>query len=178
VNSPLDESYFQWLYGQVADPKETRPGLTYWNLLRELYKTEFSWTVHHDDNRVEDGKELRAEFSQEKGLYDYGLLDPGWMSLGCSMLELLIGLSRRLAFDGGFEPADWFWRMLENIGLHLQTDSPKFPREDISEILDRIIWRKYEYNGHGGLFPLRDPMADQREKELWYQMQAYLIENC
>lgn len=175
MSLPLDELYFRWLYEQAADITETRPDLSYWNLFRQLYTTEFVWTIPHDDNRVEDGRDLRQEFADQ---LEIEIHDASWLTLGCSMLELLIGLSRRLAFDGGFEPADWFWRMLENIGLHLQTDISKFPREDISEILDRIIWRKYEYNGHGGLFPLRDPMADQREKELWYQMQAYLIENC
>jgi hypothetical protein len=179
VNTPLDELYFVWLYGQVADPEETRKSRTYWGLLRQLYTKEFAWYVPNDDNRAEDGKELRIDFARESDYYDYaGVLDPMWESIGCSMLELLIGLSRRLAFQGGGESRDWFWRLIKNIGLHVHTDLRKFPRVDVDEKLDGIIWRKYEYNGHGGLFPLREPYADQREIELWYQLQAYVIQDC
>jgi hypothetical protein len=179
VNPPLDESYFRWLYSQVCDVEEIRPSRTYWGLLRQLYVTEFVWIIPNDDNRADDGKDLRAFFAKEMGLYDYaGIIDPVWESLGCSMLELLIGLSRRLSFQAEGEPRVWFWRLIKNANLLLDCDLRKFPRAEISEKLDRIIWRKYEYNGHGGLFPLRDSYADQREVELWYQMQAYVIQNC
>jgi hypothetical protein len=175
VSPPLDESYFQWLYGQVADPEESKPSRTHWGLLKQLYTKEFAWFVPNDDNRAEDGKALRAEFIEES---DIPYVDESWLTLGCSMLELLIGLSRRLTFQAEGEPRDWFWRLIKNAGLHVHSDRQKFPRVDVDQKLDGIIWRKYEYNGHGGLFPLSYSYADQTEVELWYQLQAYLIENC
>jgi len=173
VKAPIDELYFNWLYSQVADPRVKILSRTYWRLMKILYQKEFFWTVPNDDNRIEDGKDLRHEFVAQEQLEN---VDLGWMQLGCSFLELLVALSRRLAFEAEGEPADWFWHMLENIGLHIYTDRDALPFQDIDEILDQVIWRKYKHNGVGGLFPLEGPCQDQREIELWYQLSAYILE--
>jgi hypothetical protein len=175
VKSPLDELYLTWLYGQVANVNETDPSQTYWGLFKQLYTTEFVWLVPHDDNRIEDGKHLRLEFAGQLDLDD---IEPGWVSLGCSMLELYLGLARRLSFQAGGEARIWFSVLIRNTDLHMYNDTQKFPGKEVSEILDRIIWRKYNYNGHGGLFPLNEAIEDQREIELWYQMHSYLNEHC
>jgi len=98
------------------------------------------------------------------------------MSLGCSFLEMLVALSRRLAFQEEREPRDWFWEMMDNLGLAKHTDDYDYSEEEVNDILDRVIWRTYYTNGEGGLFPLRHASADQRHIELWYQMCAYLLE--
>ena len=60
---PLEETYFKWLAVQVVVNTRLRnPRQTNWEILRQLHSTEFLWRVHNDDNRVEDGKELRSEF--------------------------------------------------------------------------------------------------------------------
>lgn len=172
---PLDELYFRWLYAQVSNVKLKNPSRTHWSLLKLLHTKEFVWFVPNDDNRLEDGRYLREEF-----VYDQRLLDveQNWMELGCSMLEMLIGLSRRLYFEeDGFTIDEWFWRLLENLGLHGLTDRGGWSEQDVDEILDDVIWRTYEPDGHGGLFPLVEPHEDQREVELWYQMSEYLLEN-
>ncbi len=94
------------------------------------------------------------------------------------MLEMLIGLSRRLSFDADGEPSVWFWHLIETVDLQQYNDHNynNKSQRDIDEILDRIIWRTYKPDGRGGLFPLRNPIHDQREVELWYQLSAYLIE--
>lgn len=69
MDGPLDEQYLKWLYRQVASSKYRNPARTYWSLLRQLYTTEFVWTVPNDDNRVEDGRDLRYEFLK-KLVYD------------------------------------------------------------------------------------------------------------
>src|SRR5678815_5821071 len=79
-----------------------------------LYIKEFVWIVPNDDNRVADGRDLRYEFVDQSGLDD---VDPGWINLGCSMFELLVGLSRRLSFEADGRVHQWFWRLLNNIGL-------------------------------------------------------------
>jgi len=173
VKAPLDELYLNWLYAQVADSSVDVPSRTYWRLLKLLYTKEFVWFVPNDDNRIEDGKDLRCEFADQERLK---IVDRGWMRLGCSFLELLIALSRRLAFEADGEPRDWFWHMLENIGLHIYNDSRPLPFQDIDEILDQVIWRTYKPNGVGGLFPLEGPCQDQRDIELWYQLSAYILE--
>lgn len=173
MDEPLDELYLKWLYSQVGNVKLKNPARTYWKLIRQLYTKEFVWIIPNDDNRLADGRDLRDEFVEKSDLYD---VDPIWMSLGCSMLEMLIGLSRRLSFEDD-QPADeWFWHLLGNLNLHELSDDIKFDLEDVDEILDEVIWRTYDPDGHGGLFPLKDPEEDQREVEIWYQLSAYLLE--
>lgn len=171
----LDSLYFEWLYGQVADPEIREPSLTYWELLRQLFTTEFKWRVHNDENRLQDGKALRLEFVRKSALDG---VNPQWMNIGCSVLELLVGLSRHLAFLADGEPPFWFWQITENLGIRRYTDHvyDDDVRLDVAAILDHFIERRYQYNGAGGLFPLKHPHADQRGVELWYQMSAYILE--
>ncbi len=172
-SQPLDELYFRWLYRQVADPHSKDLSLSYWKLLKELFSREFTWTVPHDDNRAEDGKELRSEFIHEE---DLTRVDQTWMEVGCSMLEMMVGLSRRLSFEADGPPYYWFWMLMDNIGLGGLSDNRRLPKKKIEETLDRVIFRTYKRNGLGGLFPLAKTRKDQRKVELWYQMAEYLQE--
>jgi hypothetical protein len=179
MDEPLDELYFKWLYSQVGDPRIKNPNRTYWKLLLQLYKKEFIWFVANDDNRIADGTDLRYEFVDAAGLQD---VDDAWIRMGCSMFELLIGLSRRLAFEAEGEPRDWFWHLVENLGLILITDSRMNKdyagsyAELIDLVLDRVIYRNYNPDGSGGLFPLQHTEKDQRKVELWYQLSEYVLE--
>ena len=46
-----------------------------------------------------------------------------------------------------------------------------------SERLNTFIYREYERNGKGGMFPLKTPSGNQKKVQLWYQLAEYLIEN-
>lgn len=176
MEAPLDERYFIWLYSQVGSVKLKNRAKTHWNLLSQLHKKEFVWVVPNDDNREEDGKCLRHEFLDET---EAKLVDQEWLDQSCSMLEMLIALSRRLAFEDDGSCADWFWHLIQVLELNRYTDG-HFSETDaavIDGVLDRVIWRRYRPNGHGGLFPLRRPEQDQRDVEIWYQLSAYLLEN-
>lgn len=174
MSHALDELYLTWLYGQIADVEVANPSRTFWNLAQAMFTKEFVWFIPNDDNRVEDGRYLRCEFLEDLGL-DEEDTDPDWMHLGCSMLEMLIGLSRRLSFQGEGEPRDWFWTLVDNLGLRYD-DRKRFPAARVEEVLDNVIWRTYRPDGVGGLFPLKHPDRDQRDVELWYQLSAYLLE--
>ena len=171
----LDDRYFEWLYGHIAAIRNRNPARSYWHLARLLYTTAFLWNVHNDDNRAEDGKELRYEFAEERNI---DIQDPAWMDMDCSMLEMLIALSRRAAFESPGEPGDWFWKFVQNMELDKYTDAVwnlGIERE-VEDRLERVIFRKYGADGMGGIFPLRYPRGDQRMIELWYQLSAYLLE--
>lgn len=145
--------------------------------MNQLYRKEFVWFVPNDDNRIIDGHEVRDEFLSDEDIHN---LDETWIDLGCSMLEMLIALARRVAFLEDEDARDWFWILVKNAGItdcndRAYRDNPHL-EHTIDHILDRVIWRKYEYNGEGGLFPLRNPERDQRQVELWYQLSAYLNE--
>lgn len=173
THAPLDELYFTWLYAQVGSVTERNPSRSYWKVLRQLYTKEFIWIIPHDDNRAEDGRNLRIDFLEYEDIRD---ADPEWLHMPCSMLELLMGLAQRLAFQMDGEPARWFWHLMENLGLELYNDNSLVPEKEIDRKLDDVIWRTYRRNGNGGLFPLRRSHRDQRYVELWDQMHAYLLE--
>lgn len=176
MNGTLDDRYLEWLYGLVASVRNRNPARSHWSLVKQLYTKEFVWLIANDDNRVEDGRDLRLEFLDQQG---YDQVDSGWIDLGCSMLEMLVALARRAAYEAGGSPGAWFWRMLDNIGLQGYNDS-NFNEDsalEVDEILDRVIFRTYAVDGSGGLFPLKEPAPDQRKVELWYQLNAYLLES-
>lgn len=177
---PLDELYFRWLYGLVAPVEETEKSLTYWKLLKQLFTIEFLWLIPRDENRLEDGQALRKEFLAEQGI-DVLDVDPDWMDMGCSVLELMVGLSRHLAFEDMGEtpgsPHYWFWRLVENVGLRSYNDGVRrYPRQHIEDTIYAVIFRQYTRHGLGGFFPLEGPCEDQRGVELWYQLSAYVLE--
>ncbi len=94
------------------------------------------------------------------------------------MLELLIILSRQLSFEMDDGADAWFWHLVQVLDFQQFHDRnfDDFSREEIATTLERVIWRTYEPNGEGGLFPLRNEERDQRKVELWYQLNAYLLE--
>lgn len=173
MSRPLDELYFDWLYDQVGADSDTRSRKTYKKLLTQLFFKEFVWIVPNDDNRAEDGKDLRREFLEGRGIRD---VNDDWIVIGCSMLELFIGLSRRLSFEADGDPRDWFWKLIQNAKLQRFSDNSRYSKNSVDEILDRLIWRTYNSDGQGGLFPLTRAHEDQRDVELWYQLSAYLLE--
>jgi hypothetical protein len=175
TTEPLEHAYFEWLAVQVVNTRLRNPRQTSWHLLKQLYTTEFKWSIHNDDNRVADGKELRSEFldlNREQA-------EPDWMTQGCSFLEMLIALSRRLSFQTeGVSPAEWFWHLLGNVELHISDwDYESLRMHDyVDQVLQRLNNRTYNANGRGGLFPLHESDIDQTQVELWYQMNYYLLE--
>lgn len=174
MSESLDNLYLPWLYQQVGgrSVKETDRSRTHWELLRQLYSTQFIWLIPNDDNRAEDGRLLRFEFVEDKGFYE---VDPDWMGLGCSFLEMLVGLARRLSFEAEGSHRVWFWHLIENLGLTDHTDRRRWSHAEVEDKVNTVIWRTFSYDGHGGLFPLKQATRDQREVEIWYQMNSYLL---
>jgi hypothetical protein len=172
-----DDLYLEWLYGKVAAVSNKNPNRSWWWLCRRLYSTEFIWLVANDDNRAMDGQVLREEFiSEHKDLK----LDEDWILMGCSVLEMLIAIAMRAEYiSTDILLGDWFKSFMINLGLDKFNDA-SFKGSDnrkVDEIIERFIFRNYAPDGTGGLFPLKDPPADQRKVELWYQLNGYILEN-
>jgi hypothetical protein len=172
ISGTLDDLYLTWLYSQVKVVRTRRSSATYWNLFRQLFEIEFVWFVPNDDNRAADGRELRREWMTITGKE----VDPDWLGLGCSFLELLIGLSRRLAFEGGNDGPSWFWKLIINLELLGCHDKSDFDPEYVEDVTHAVIFRTYDSNGNGGLFPLDHTNNDQRQVEIWYQLSEYLLQ--
>lgn len=136
-----------------------------------MHDKEFVWLIPNDDNRIADGLDIRHEFFMR-------YKNRAIISQGCSVLEVMIGLSRRLAFMAGGTEEDWAWALLKNLGLDKMSGHiGRIRAVQIDDILERLIWRTYDPDGCGGFFPLAWPRKDQREVEIWYQMSAYIEEN-
>jgi hypothetical protein len=174
----LDEAYFDWLYAQVGLGKRVKLSQSYRLLLRALFTKEFIWLVPNDDNRIADGKDLRFEFLETRGIPGSRISDQegNWTEMGCSMLELFIGLAHRCSFetDEPFEP--WFWQILKNIEIDGFNDARPFDKELVDAKLDAVIWRTFDKSGNGSIFPLHDTNQNQRKIELWYLLSQYILE--
>lgn len=172
MNELVEHLYFNWLCAKVLNMKEVDSSPTHWQLLTRIHRTEFVWIVSGDDNRAEDGKELRRDFILEAELPD----DEEWrLIIGCSVLEMLIAFARRAEFQDETPTHIWFWEFIRNLGLN-DFDDNHFDPYAVDDILQNFIWRTYEPTGLGGLFPIEDPMSDQREVEIWYQFCEYLVD--
>lgn len=171
----MKNRYFDFLCNIVGRTYE------YTKMLGELHGIEFYSLIPNDDNRCEDGKQLREKFNNEEGQQALSQSDLG----ECTVLEMLIGLSFRLEFEtmsSRWEktPSEWFWILIDNLGLEWCDDAMYEQTESRDEITTKIkvfIDRQYKSDGNGGLFPLRNPRKDQRRIEIWYQMSAYILEN-
>lgn len=173
MNPSLDDLYLPWLYSQIGERSiEVRdPSRTHWRLLRHLDTIQFTWLIDKDENRAEDGRALRYEWAETVKFR----VDDVWLEHGCSFLEMLVALSRHLAFEGDGSPHVWFWHLLDNLDLTQYTDEYSFDPREVDEPVHTVIWRTYDRNGRGGLFPLRRAKRDQRQIEIWAQMNAYLL---
>ena len=175
----LDDVYLEWLYSHIGSVNSRNPERSYWKLALKLYTTPFKALIINDSNRSEDGKELRSLFLDQR---EYPLSEfekELFMDLDCSMLEMLIALSDRVAFQTDERLEGWFWRFMHNLGCFERYSDDLYEisiEEEVEEALTRVIRRTYSADGTGGLFPLRQAEHDQRKIELWYQMSAYILE--
>lgn len=175
-----EERYFNVLYDIVAADREDVTDTSYRMLLSVLDEVEFRDTRGIDGNRIQDAQELRADLIADMAL-DHTAVRP---FMNVSMLEVMIAIAERLGqITGDEDTAFWFWEMVSNLVLDGIDDTEFWsdPENYEAEILDRaydVIDVKYDRDGLGGLFLLREGVApqDMRDTELWYQMQYYANE--
>lgn len=164
--------YFDWLVDQIIGDKDIEQ---YHELLWYMFEREFTWIIERDQNRAADGVALRDRYFEEMSISE--AISDDIAVRPCSFLEFLIGISSR--FSSQFcDPDDQrvdlcFWELMENVNL---VEKLGKVGKNYDEIIDIILERKYDKDGTGGLFPLRKPAKNQRSVEIWYQLQAYLME--
>lgn len=173
----LEDRYLNWLKQKAMGQDRS-----YDLLLDFLYNKPFSYTIRMDENRAEDGIELRYTFGFKNDIPEediYTGLDSG---RDCSMLEMMVGLARRcesqimVDMEEGEQPERWFRIMIQNLGLSSQTND-NFDAEKADYITDRFLAHQYSYYGDGSLFSVCNPRYDMRKTDLWYQAMWYLTEN-
>lgn len=172
----INDEYFEWLC-ELVDIQRFSKHLTYRKLLMHLHNIEFTWTIPRDDNRADDGIQLRRRF----GLVRDDLSLQRYLRGSCSVLEMMVALAVRceecIMDDAqlGNRTGQWFWGMIHNLGLSPMTDN-KFDRRFVDDAIARFLNREYESNGRGGLFTVRNREYDMRAVEIWRQLNWYLDE--
>lgn len=169
----INEEYFDWLC-ELIDARRFSRQFSYRKLLRHLHNIEFIWFVPHDDNRADDGIQLRRRYALRQN--DVELSD--YITGPCSVLEMMVALSIRCEdteenADFGDRTGQWFWGMIHNLGLTPMNDS-EFDINYVDEVVARLLNREYEPDGRGGLFTVRNCDGDMRSVEIWYQLNWYL----
>ena len=166
-----ENQYFLWLCSIVLDMNEP---VTYNELMIYLYEKPFRYILKKDLNRAKDGEDLRLEFVHPvEGRQAHYLEKP------CSMLEMLVALAVRCEKTIMADPRygdrtkQWFWGMVKNLGLSSMNDT-RFDYDKVDGIVERFLNRKYEPDGTGGLFHIRDCDKDLRKVEIWNQLCWYL----
>lgn len=152
-------------------------------LFDHLYNTEFKWTLDRDEHRAMAGQNLRRRFE------DFAQIPAPdeWSEWPCSFLEMVIALAYSIEDSIMYDPdlgdrvSEWFWMMMTNLGLHVCTDrwlgqNGQSGLSYIDDIVQTVMNRTYDFDGSGGLFPLKYPDTDQRNVEFWYQANAYILE--
>ena len=170
----VNDDYFEYLC-DLIDAKRFSKRVSYRKLLMRLHDTEFTWFIPYDDNRADDGIQLRRRFAlvrNDMSLSNY-ILGP------CSVLEMMVALAVRceetIMDDAlmGNRTGQWFWGMVHNLGLSPMSDS-KFNKAVVDDIIARFLRREYEPDGRGGLFTVKRYERDMRKVEIWCQLSWYL----
>lgn len=172
ASEELKEDYLRWLEPQVRDEHQSNLR-SIWELLNMMFEKKFEVVVPMDENRLVDGLDLRVEFGHATSRRSFrpDRLGP------CSFLEVLVALSRTMAFVVGGEAPTWAWHLVCNLELQRMFD-PLTPRKRavIEKAMDTCIQRTYSPDGQGGFFPLAWAEDDQTKIELWYQLNAWAEE--
>ena len=174
LSDRINNEYFEWLC-ELIDSKRFSKQVSYRKLLMHLHNIEFTWTIPLDDNRSDDGIQLRRRYGlhqNDMSVIDY-ILGP------CSVLEMMVGLAVRCEewitddTEYGDRTGQWFWGMVRSLGLSSMTN-PSFDRDYVDDVIGRFLNHEYEPNGKGGLFTIRNCKYDLRKVEIWCQLSWYL----
>lgn len=170
----LSNEYFEWMYNIACGDRYSKE-TSFRKLLMHLHDVEFIYYIFRDENRAQEGIDLRYRFGLVSGHDDACdvLNEP------CSVLEMILALAIRCEENFMDDPtigdrtAQWFWGMVVNMGLGGMTDE-RYDRRFVDDIVTRFLERDYEPNGKGGLFTIDNCKYDLREVEIWYQFNWYI----
>lgn len=165
--------YMKWLTEKIGFDKKN-----YYNLIKCLHDTEFTWLydIEKDENRAGDGIYQRYYFIREKGGSDDIFPE------GCSVLEMLVGFASRMgsdyvgySVDGLDAGSVIFWMFLVNLGLD-KFDDKRFDEGNVKYILHFWMDRRYKNDGNGSIFRLKRSVSDYNKMEIWKQMNVFLTQ--
>ena len=177
IEHEINEDYFEWLYEGMCGNRYSK-NISYRKLLEHLHNTNFRYTISNDKNRASDGIDLRYSFALSQGCEDEPELITDYLKGPCSVFEMMVALAQRCesVMDDpkiGDRTGQWFWGMVNNLGLGGMNDN-RYDEQYVDDVINTFLDREYKSNGKGGLFTIRNCEYDLREVEIWYQLCWYL----
>lgn len=172
-----ESDYYDWLLNEITD-SDFNPS-HYSTLMHILYNTIFVWTIPGDENRAQEGLDLRRKYASVVDVSPMEIMI--LINRPCTMLEMMIALACRIENQimedlfVGPRFGRWFQAMLNSLGLRYETDG-YLDENYVDYIISSFLKREYEEDGDGGLFRIRDHSVDMRKEEIWTQMNWYLRE--
>lgn len=176
----LKDLYFNWMYQMVVDERygENDHLITYRKLFSQLDSIEFEYSIPMDANREADGVNLRYRFGYEMD-FEQAMIASYLDDRPSSVLEMILALALRceesIMHDQaiGDRKGQWFWNMVNNLGLGHMNDRNHDP-EEVEQVIFRWLDRAYDPDGKGSLFYVPGIDRDMRTIEIWQQMFLYL----
>lgn len=178
IQDDVRNEYFEWLYDSV-NGKRALKQYSFRKLLTRLHDTEFRYSILRDQNRAEDGMDLRYRFARSHPSNLSVNTITGYLDGPCSVLEMMVALSIRCEENIMDDPtlgdrtAQWFWIMIVNLGLGGMSDG-RYERQFVDDAINRFLDRNYEPDGRGGLFKVSNCEVDLRNVEIWSQLCHFL----
>ena len=178
TRNDLNNEYFNWLFDLVCK-RRYASSVSFKKLLMHLHGVEFRYLLPMDQNRAEEGINLRYRFALTNGYEESPDVIMDCLGGPCSVLEMMIALAiyceEHIMDDtsAGDRTAQWFWGMITNLGLGSMTDN-RFDKRYVTDTIERFLDREYEPDGHGGLFTIRECTYDLRDVEIFHQLCWYL----
>lgn len=186
----IQDTYREWLIDQLNGD---RGAGGYSELYGILHGIPFLPIMEMDWNRNDEGLNLAKEWAETEAAenetdVDIGAaMDEVHQNGFCTMLELIVVMSRRIQFelmDSEYDKAieDWAEELIRNVGLQeyinvVVEEDRDTAEEAVAKVIGSVIFRQYGWDGEGGFFPLECPTRDQRYEQLFTQMNDYIAEN-
>ena len=143
MDDNLKNSYFRWIY-KIFCGEKAASGVSYIRLFKLLFNIDFVVLMESDDNRYDDGLQLRNRFIDLESSYRIDFMS----NTPCSILEMMAALAIRCEetiMDDpryGDRTSQWFWSMMASIGIGYMNDD-LFNEEVAMEALTVLNNRAY-----------------------------------
>ncbi len=173
MGNSLRKEYFEWMYHTVCDGHFATEN-SYRKLLLYLDSIDYYWILQDDSNRAADGEDLRWSFLFWNGMEER----INELQGSCSVLEMILAMAYRceeIMDDAviGDRTSQWFWNMMNNLGLGGMIDT-RFDEGFVNSVIYIFLDREFKPDGHGSLFVVRNCDVDLRNVNIWTCMLWYL----
>lgn len=150
----------------------------YHKIFECLHEMEYTYVLDRDKNRESDGLGLRKDFINDRHVKFYD----EFINRRCSVMEMMVALAIRVdshilcdPMSGEETPYKFFMEMIENLRLN-QFSGSRFDDHGIHIYINKWLNRDFCKNGDGSPFPVIHDKRDQRELEIWDQVNSYINE--